>query len=718
MTTHKDRILKVIQGELVDRIPWVPRLDLWHNANVRAETLPQRHKGKTADEIALSEGWALHKMVPEFEKGDKDDIKHRGLGLYNLKEYLFDFEFPPDVDIEVSEEVSNEEDMLRVVYRTPAGMVESLHGYTAEMKASGASISWIKEHVIKGPEDYRTLAHIFGNLKLKPKYEPYIAWQNEIGENGVAVPVNCAIACSSPMHYIQKTFLGATEFYLHYEDHTKEMAMLGEALEHFYNRLLDIVAESPCEIVLWSANVDEMVTHPPYFKKEILPWVKKAADTLHAKGKFVMMHPDGENQGLMDLIPQTGVDIAEAVTPFPMTKVKLDEYYDRWCRSDKLTIWGGVPESLLLHKSTTDEEFEAYLDNLFKAIAPGKRFILGIGDTTPPAADFERLVRIGERIEKEGRLPLEAGAFNPLSHEQLTKSRDAIASAGVSVPGEALEIMAGMIGRLIDSSAAISRVLADLSADFDRLAKLGKTGASESFRNTSETTAGLTSLTAPVAFDEPELEPEGPFETIKQHVLSGKSDRLKSAIQEMLDLEHNPEDILNKGMLSAMEIIGGRFKDGTVFIPEVLKSARAMNEAMHVLEPHLQGEKMENPGKILIGTVRGDLHDIGKNMVISMLRGVGFELVDLGINVAVDEFVERVKEHRPDILGMSALLTTTMPQMEEVIKALKEAGLREGVKIIVGGAPVNQKFADDIGSDSYAADAGDAVSQVKMLLMK
>ncbi len=165
-----------------------------------------------------------------------------------------------------------------------------------------------------------------------------------------------------------------------------------------------------------------------------------------------------------------------------------------------------------------------------------------------------------------------------------------------------------------------------------------------------------------------------------------------------------------------MEVIGEKFKNSEVFIPEVLLSARAMNEALKVLEPYLAKEKKEAGGKIIVGTVRGDLHDIGKNMVVTMLRGVGFDVVDLGINLPVDEFVAKVKELQPAILGMSALLTTTMPEMRKVIETLVEKGIRDSVKVMVGGAPVNEKFAREIGADGYAQDAGGSVDLAKKLI--
>lgn len=173
---------------------------------------------------------------------------------------------------------------------------------------------------------------------------------------------------------------------------------------------------------------------------------------------------------------------------------------------------------------------------------------------------------------------------------------------------------------------------------------------------------------------------------------------------------------MQRGMLSAMEVIGEKFKTGAVFIPEVLLSARAMNEALQILEPYLAKDKKEATGKVLMGTVLGDLHDIGKNMVVTMLRGVGFEVLDIGINVPVEDIMRQVDEHRPDILGLSAILTTTMPEMKKAIDALTAKGLRSSVKVIVGGAPVNEKFARDIGADGYAPDAGEAAFLAKRLM--
>ena len=177
-----------------------------------------------------------------------------------------------------------------------------------------------------------------------------------------------------------------------------------------------------------------------------------------------------------------------------------------------------------------------------------------------------------------------------------------------------------------------------------------------------------------------------------------------------------PAEILNNGLIAGMNLIGVRFKNNEVYIPEVLIAARAMKTAMEVLAPKLVEAGVEPIGKAVIGTVQGDLHDIGKNLVVMMLKGAGFEVVDLGVDVNSQKFVDKTKEAKAKLVGMSALLTTTMPAMEKAVKAVKAAGL--AVKIMIGGAPVTQAYADKIGADGYAPDAASAVDLAKSLIGK
>ncbi len=199
-------------------------------------------------------------------------------------------------------------------------------------------------------------------------------------------------------------------------------------------------------------------------------------------------------------------------------------------------------------------------------------------------------------------------------------------------------------------------------------------------------------------------------------ILSGKAEHTKEVVQDLLNNKVDPSHILNDGMIAAMAEVGERFEKGEFFMPEMLIAARAMQEGLAILTPHLQDSDLISKGKVVIGTVKGDLHDIGKNLVGMMMEGAGFDLLDLGTDVNAEKFVEAVREGGADIVAMSALLTTTMSQMETVIKALHESGLRERVRVIVGGAPVTESYAQDIGADGYAADASRAVKVASALI--
>ncbi len=196
-------------------------------------------------------------------------------------------------------------------------------------------------------------------------------------------------------------------------------------------------------------------------------------------------------------------------------------------------------------------------------------------------------------------------------------------------------------------------------------------------------------------------------------VIGGKFDEAHALTEQALAEGVDPQIVLNQGLMPGMDYVGVEFKAGRMFVPEVLRSARAMQSGMDVLKPLLAAAGAKMKGKVLLGTVKGDLHDIGKNLVAMMCEGAGFEVKDLGKNIEPEAFVAEVKAFGPDVLGMSALLTTTMRSMEHTIKALEEAGVRDRVKVMVGGAPVNQAFADKIGADGYASNAVAAAEMAK-----
>jgi 5-methyltetrahydrofolate--homocysteine methyltransferase len=197
-------------------------------------------------------------------------------------------------------------------------------------------------------------------------------------------------------------------------------------------------------------------------------------------------------------------------------------------------------------------------------------------------------------------------------------------------------------------------------------------------------------------------------------VINGDQNTAVEMTKAALEEGTAAKDVLDNGLIAGMDIVGARFKKNEIYIPEVLIAARAMKMAMQVLEPELVKAGVEPVGKLLIGTVQGDLHDIGKNLVAMMLKGAGFEVIDLGVDVGPEKFIEQVKAANAQLIGMSALLTTTMPGMEKTIKALKNAGIP--VKVMIGGAPVTQDYADRIGADGFAPDAASAVDLAKSLV--
>lgn len=200
----------------------------------------------------------------------------------------------------------------------------------------------------------------------------------------------------------------------------------------------------------------------------------------------------------------------------------------------------------------------------------------------------------------------------------------------------------------------------------------------------------------------------GILDDISNFLQQGRAPKVKVLVQQALDERIDPKEILEQGLLSGMGIIGGKFKRNEVFVPEVLVAARAMNKGIEILRPYLVQAGVESKGTVVIGAVKGDLHDIGKNLVKMMMEGSGLKVVDLGVDVSVETFIEAAKENKASIIACAALLTTTMGQMKEVVEQVKAAGLRNELKVMVGGAPITQHFADSIEADAYAGDAATA----------
>ena len=206
------------------------------------------------------------------------------------------------------------------------------------------------------------------------------------------------------------------------------------------------------------------------------------------------------------------------------------------------------------------------------------------------------------------------------------------------------------------------------------------------------------------------------YADLAQSVITGQKDQVKDQVNSLLAEGKNPLEIVNEGLIEGMNVVGVRFKAGEMYVPEVLMSAKSMSGGLEIVKPLIAAAEQKSKGKILIGTVKGDLHDIGKNLVGMLIESGGLEVINMGVDVSADDFIDAVIEHKPDILALSALLTTTMPAMRDIIEYLEDEGLRDQVKVIIGGAPVSREYADTIGADGYAPDAGSAVELCKKIM--
>ncbi len=206
------------------------------------------------------------------------------------------------------------------------------------------------------------------------------------------------------------------------------------------------------------------------------------------------------------------------------------------------------------------------------------------------------------------------------------------------------------------------------------------------------------------------------YEELAQSVIAGQRDQVKDHVKSLIAAGNSPLEIVNEGLIAGMNVVGVRFKAGDMYVPEVLMAAKSMTGGLEIVKPLIAAADQKSQGKILLGTVKGDLHDIGKNLVGMLIESGGLEVINMGVDVSAEDFIDAIIEHEPDILALSALLTTTMPAMQDIIELLEEEELRDKVKVIIGGAPVSREYADTIGADGYAPDAGSAVELCKQLL--
>ncbi len=399
--TRKERMLKTLRGERVDKIQWAPRLDLWYNAHKLAGTLPDEYKNASLIEICDHLDWGFHAVVPNFKqlRGPEDDM-HRGLGVYNLNTMPFRTEFR---DTDIAAEYRGDETV--VTYKTPFGSISTKTVYDDAMRAAGISITHLAETPYKGSiNDLKVIGHIFDNAEVLPNYEGFLEFSGLVGERGI--PVGFLSLAGSPMHLLQRELMPMDQFFFAAHDYPDEMAECAGKIGKYYDRMFRVCADSPSDVFLCGANYDASVTYPPFFSEHIVPWLKRFADILHAEGKYLLTHTDGENTGLLEGYIESGIDIADSICPEPMTRLSLKEVRDYF--NGRINIMGGIPSITLLKNTMDDTEFERFLDDFFTNLGAGDHIILGISDTTPPAAEFSRLKKIAQYIDNFGEVDYES----------------------------------------------------------------------------------------------------------------------------------------------------------------------------------------------------------------------------------------------------------------------------------------------------------------------
>ena len=387
-------MLAAIRGLDLPRIPYAPRLDLWFRSHQQDGTLPAEYRSATLAEMVDDLGWGFHAVIPDYRDlhGPLDDAD-RALGIRNLRA------MPVHTALEgVERRIRVDGDRTRVDYVTPVGAVSTTTLYNDSMKRAGITITHVEEHAFKTPADYAPLGWIFEHAKVAANYGGYAEFAARVGERGVAV--GYVTSSASPMHRVLRELMPYDAFFFEMADRPDEMAELAAKIGVYHRKLAAVAADSPAEVMLLGSNYDASLTYPPFFGRHVTPWLRDFAEALHKRGKFLLSHADGENTGLLGHFLDAGIDVADSICPAPMTKLTFAQV--RKVFGGRVAIMGGIPSVALVRDSMPDAAFERFLDGFFAEIGRGERLILGISDTTPPGAEFDRLRRIAERIEQFG----------------------------------------------------------------------------------------------------------------------------------------------------------------------------------------------------------------------------------------------------------------------------------------------------------------------------
>jgi uroporphyrinogen-III decarboxylase len=391
--TYRERMLCAIRGDDCDVLPCVPRLDLWYKANRENDTLPDRFRNAELSEIIESLDIGHHAVIPDYRDASFPESEAtRSLGLYQCNSicYRVDFDVERSITVEGSDVVTE--------YKTPKGNISTRIRYDEEMMREGITVSLIREHAIKSSRDFEAVGYIFEHATVAPCYDNFNRKNDEVGDRGI-VAAFCTTSASG-MHFMLQELMPLDKFFLATYDYPEALAVLASQIEVLLERIFDVVAQSPAQVILLGVNFDSMITYPPFFEKYVAPPLKKKSERLHMTGKYLLCHTDGENKGLLDLYIKSGIDVADSYCPAPMTKTTLKEAREAF--GDKVTVWGGVPSVAFLEDSMSEADFDRYLDMTMESIGDGRKMIVAIADSTPPGAKFERIEKLIKKTRQFG----------------------------------------------------------------------------------------------------------------------------------------------------------------------------------------------------------------------------------------------------------------------------------------------------------------------------
>ncbi|MDR3592094.1 MAG: uroporphyrinogen decarboxylase family protein [Negativicutes bacterium] len=394
MPTYRERMLATLRGEPTDCLPCVPRLDLWYKANKWKGTLPTKYRNASLRDIVEDLDVGYHTVVPDFHLYDDPlDIVDRALGIWRVHTMPYRAKLR-----NIKRNIVYSGDATHVEYLTPAGMITTTAVYDDSMRQAGITLSHVAEKAIKSADDYEALGYIFENAEVWPSYDRLLEFKDHVGDRGLIC--GTANQGASPMHEILHELIAYDLFFYEVYDHPAELKRLAERMTPYYNKVLDAAINSPADYVMVGSNYDLQITWPAFMAEHVAPFLAAASDRLHAAGKFLLTHTDGENKKLLPYYLEGRLDIADSICPAPMTALTLGEIKETF--AGKVTIWGGIPSVAVLENSMSEYEFEAYIDDLFRQMGRGDHLILSIADTAPPEMKFSRLERIIKKAREFG----------------------------------------------------------------------------------------------------------------------------------------------------------------------------------------------------------------------------------------------------------------------------------------------------------------------------